>query len=107
LGSHLPEEFRLIPRAHVIVWRKDFARQRLSPSTIRRKLAALSSLSSQCQICRRIPHIDLTDVPLEVDQWGGFSRHLVPAGGGPLRTDDFLPHPYAVLMAQGSNIGLT
>jgi hypothetical protein len=52
------------------------------------------------------PHVDLTDVLLEVDQWGGFGRHLVPTGGGPLRTDDFLPHLYAVLMAQGSNIGL-
>jgi hypothetical protein len=106
LGSHRPEAFRLIPRAHVIVGRKHFARQRLSPSTIRRELAALSSLCWQCQISRRIPHVDLTDVLLEVAQRVSFGRHLTPAGGGQLRTDDLLPHLYAVLMAQGSNMGL-
>jgi integrase/recombinase XerD len=44
VGIHRPEEFRLITRAHVIAWRKDFERRQLSPSTIRRKLSALSSL---------------------------------------------------------------
>jgi integrase/recombinase XerD len=44
VGINRPEEFRLITRAHVIAWRKDFERRRLSPSTIRRKLSALSSL---------------------------------------------------------------
>ena len=44
VGIQRPEEFRLITRAHVIAWRKDVERRRLSPSTIRRKLSALSSL---------------------------------------------------------------
>jgi integrase/recombinase XerD len=44
VGINRPEEFRLITRAHVIAWRKDFERRQLSPSTIRRKLSALSSL---------------------------------------------------------------
>jgi integrase/recombinase XerD len=44
VGIHRPEEFRLITRAHVIAWREDFERRRLAPSTIRRKLSALSSL---------------------------------------------------------------
>jgi integrase/recombinase XerD len=43
-GINRPEEFRLITRAHVIAWRKDVERRQLSPSTIRRKLSALSSL---------------------------------------------------------------
>ncbi len=44
IGINRPEEFRRITRAHVIAWRKDFGRRQLSPSTIRRKLSALSSL---------------------------------------------------------------
>jgi integrase/recombinase XerD len=44
VGIHRPEEFHLITHAHVITWRKDFERRQLSPSTIRRKLSALSSL---------------------------------------------------------------
>ena len=35
VGIDRLEEFRLITRAHVIAWRKDFERRRLSPSTIR------------------------------------------------------------------------
>jgi integrase/recombinase XerD len=44
VGIDRPEEFRLITRAHVIAWRKDVERRQLSPSTIRRKLSALSPL---------------------------------------------------------------
>ena len=43
-GIDRPESFRLITRAHVIAWRDDFTRRELSPATVRRKLAALSSL---------------------------------------------------------------
>jgi integrase/recombinase XerD len=49
VGINRPEEFRLITRAHVIAWRKDFERRRLSPSTIRRKLSALSSFEYLCE----------------------------------------------------------
>lgn len=44
VGIVRPEEFRRITRAHVIAWRKDFERRQHAPATIRRKLAALSSL---------------------------------------------------------------
>jgi integrase/recombinase XerD len=44
VGINRPEAFRLITRAPVIAWRKDSERRQLSPSTIRRKLSALSSL---------------------------------------------------------------
>lgn len=37
-------ELRTIARAHIIDWRKDMERRKLEPSTIRRKLSALSSL---------------------------------------------------------------
>jgi len=44
IGLEEPEEFRDVTRAHVIAWRKLLERQDLSPSTIRRKLSAVSSL---------------------------------------------------------------
>jgi integrase/recombinase XerD len=39
-----PAELRTVTRAHVIAWRKDLESRELSPSSIRRKLSALSSL---------------------------------------------------------------
>jgi integrase/recombinase XerD len=42
IGS--PEELRAVTRAHMIAWRKDLEFGKLAPSTIRRKLAALSAL---------------------------------------------------------------
>ncbi|RZF25886.1 integrase [Paraburkholderia sp. UYCP14C] len=43
-GIQRPEEFRLVTRAHVLAWRKVLEERALSGATIRRKLAALSSL---------------------------------------------------------------
>ena len=43
-GMTRPEEFRQITRAHVIAWRKNPEGLGSAPSTIRRKLSALSSL---------------------------------------------------------------
>jgi hypothetical protein len=39
-----PKEFRTVTRAHVIAWHDDLARRELDGSTIRNRLAALSSL---------------------------------------------------------------
>jgi hypothetical protein len=44
VGIERPEEFRIVTRAHVLAWRKDLEGRELSGTTIRRKLAALSSL---------------------------------------------------------------
>ncbi|MGH8229744.1 MAG: tyrosine-type recombinase/integrase [Steroidobacteraceae bacterium] len=44
IGIASPEELRLVTRAHVLAWRADLERRKLSGGTIRRKLAALSSL---------------------------------------------------------------
>ena len=44
VGIEQPEEFRQITRAHVIAWRNDLKNRLLSPSTIRRKLSALTSI---------------------------------------------------------------
>ncbi|MGF6971000.1 site-specific recombinase XerD [Paraburkholderia sp. WC7.3g] len=43
-GIRQPDEFRLVTRAHVLAWRKALETRALSGATIRRKLAALSSL---------------------------------------------------------------
>ena len=43
-GIAQPQEFRLVTRSHVLAWRADLERQKLAGSTIRRKLAALTSL---------------------------------------------------------------
>ena len=44
VGIETPEAFRIVTRAHVLAWRKDLETRELSGTTIRRKLAALSSL---------------------------------------------------------------
>ncbi len=44
VGIERPEEFRIVTRAHLIAWRKALERRELAPASIRRKLAALSSL---------------------------------------------------------------
>ena len=44
VGINRPEDFRGITRAHVIAWRDGLERRELAAATVRRKLAALSSL---------------------------------------------------------------
>ena len=43
-GLRQPVELRTITRAHVIAWRKHLESRELAPSSIRRKLSALSAL---------------------------------------------------------------
>ena len=43
-GIENPVEFRIVTRGHVLAWRKSLEERVLSGSTIRRKMAALSSL---------------------------------------------------------------
>ena len=43
-GIERPEEFRIVTRGHVLAWRKSHEARELAPATIRRKMAALSSL---------------------------------------------------------------
>ena len=44
VGIDQPEQFRIVTRAHVIAWRASLEKRELGGATIRRKLAALSSL---------------------------------------------------------------
>lgn len=43
-GIAQPEQFRSVTRSHLLAWRRDLERRSLAGATIRRKLAALSSL---------------------------------------------------------------
>jgi integrase/recombinase XerD len=43
-GIKKPEELRTVTRAHIITWRKQLEARGLEPSSIRRRLSALSSL---------------------------------------------------------------
>ena len=43
-GIAQPDEFRTVTRAHVIAWRDDLVKRALSGTTVRHRLAALSSL---------------------------------------------------------------
>ncbi len=43
-GIHVPGEFRIVTRSHVIAWRDDLVGRALSGMTVRHRLAALSSL---------------------------------------------------------------
>ena len=43
-GIAEPDQFRVVTRAHLLAWRRDLEQRVLSGATIRRKLAALSSL---------------------------------------------------------------
>lgn len=43
-GIQTPEEFRQVTRSHILAWRAELETQKLAGSTVRRKLAALSSL---------------------------------------------------------------
>lgn len=44
VGIQTPTEMRMVTRPHIIAWRKTLEERKLSASTIRRKLSALSSL---------------------------------------------------------------
>jgi site-specific recombinase XerD len=44
VGIQRPEDFRIVTWAHLIAWRKHLEQRQLGGATIRRKLAALSSL---------------------------------------------------------------
>ncbi|TBW31358.1 integrase, partial [Azotobacter chroococcum] len=54
LGLQAPEQFREVTRAHVLAWRKHLEQRGLSAATIRRKLAALTSLFDHLLECNAV-----------------------------------------------------
>jgi site-specific recombinase XerD len=67
VGIQRPQEFRSVTRAHVIAWRKTLEERKLSASTIRRKLSALSSLFDHLCECNSVLHnpVDGVKRPIE------------------------------------------
>lgn len=59
--SH-PDEFRLVSRAHLIAWRQTLEDRGLAPATIRRKLAAVSSLFEHLTNENAVEHNPVTGV---------------------------------------------
>jgi integrase/recombinase XerD len=77
-GLRQPEAFRDVTRAHVIAWRQQLIRQGLANDTIRRKLAALSSLYAN--LCDR--HAVLHNPVLRVKRPRSMNREgVTPALG--------------------------
>ncbi|MGH8227250.1 MAG: tyrosine-type recombinase/integrase [Steroidobacteraceae bacterium] len=56
VGILTPDDLRLVTRAHVLAWRKDLERRKLAGSSVRRKLAALSSLFEYLSEANAVTH---------------------------------------------------
>jgi site-specific recombinase XerD len=56
VGIAAPAELRLVTRAHVLAWRQDLERRQLVGATVRRKLAALSSLFEYLSDANTVTH---------------------------------------------------
>ena len=57
------------------------------------------------QVARLLPHVKITDLLLEVDEWTGFSRHFTHLKTGTPAKDPSLL--LTILLADGLNLGLT
>ncbi|UOQ69922.1 Tn3 family transposase [Hymenobacter volaticus] len=57
------------------------------------------------QVARLLPHVKITDLLLEVDEWTGFSRHFTHLKTGTPAKDHALL--LTTLLADGLNLGLT
>jgi TnpA family transposase len=66
-----------------------------------------SAVALEQYLDQRLPHVDLSELLIEVDRWTRFSQYFTHAGGSTPRSPDVLRHLYAAILAQGCNIGLT
>jgi len=75
-GITAPEQFRLVARGHVLAWRKTLEVRALSRATVRRKLAALSSLFEY--LCERnaLSEHSSTLFPRHQDHWRAQTEFL-------------------------------
>ena len=62
VGILKPEEFRIVTRAHIIAWRDLLEGKELAAATVRRKLAALSSLFNHLCNVNAVTHNPVTGV---------------------------------------------
>lgn len=57
-------------------------------------------------ITERLPRVHLTDLLVEVDQWGNFREEFNHAGGQKANSEDLPVYLHAALLAQATNLGL-
>ena len=71
-GIDRPEDFRTVTRSHVLAWRKSLEEEQLGGATIRRKLAALSSLFEYLCESNAVTHNPVKGVKRPpVESWQG------------------------------------
>lgn len=71
-GIVSPEDFRVVTRSHVLAWRKSLEEEQLGGATIRRKLAALSSLFEYLCEANAVTHNPVKGVKRPpVESWQG------------------------------------
>ncbi|SEO24549.1 Site-specific recombinase XerD [Nitrosospira multiformis] len=71
-GIDKPEDFRSVTRSHVLAWRKRLEEEQLGGATIRRKLAALSSLFEYLCESNAVTHNPVKGVKRPpVESWQG------------------------------------
>jgi site-specific recombinase XerD len=71
-GIDKPEDFRVVTRSHVLAWRKSLEEEQLGGATIRRKLAALSSLFEYLCEANAVTHNPVKGVKRPpVESWQG------------------------------------
>lgn len=100
----------LLPRVDTLLAqngpaRMDKGRLIVSPFTTEDRPASAVELEQRIE--DKLPHIELSELLIEVDRWTQFSQHFTHASGSTARSKDFLSHLYAALLAHGCNIGLT
>jgi TnpA family transposase len=66
-----------------------------------------SVVTLEQRIDERLPHVELSELLVEVDGWTGFSGCFEHAGGAEPRGPGPRRHLYASILAQGCNLGLT
>ena len=67
----------------------------------------ISAQKLQQLIGKGLPHIDLSDLLMEMDKLTGFSYALTHAGGSASRSPETQKYLYAAILAQATNLGLS
>lgn len=103
LATCMGQVERLLARqgSHVRVEDNDLV---LSPLGADKRPASAEALEDL--ITARLPHVQLSELLIEVDTWTHFSDHFVQAASAETLRPTLLPHLYASLLAHACNVGL-
>lgn len=75
-------------------------------SPLRAEELPSSVIKLQELISERLPHLDLTELLIEVDSWVHFTEYFEHASGSQPRNKNLLINLYASILAQANNFGL-